>query len=200
MKKKLQKLKINKLLTLLLILSVVFFLLGFFYITILNNDNKLLIKENTNNYLNAIKSGTLKYETTLIKTATSNILSNLLIWLLGISLIGIIFIFLIYIFKCFLLSFTFTSIIYNLGLKGLLFAIIYSIPLLINLITCFFLTYYAISFSLMLFNYFFGKKDYNRRVIVKRYIKILIITLVLALLSSIIETFLIPLLIKIIYF
>ncbi len=200
MKKILQKLKINKLLTLLIIVALIFGLLGFFYITVLNNDNKLLIKENTNNYLNAVKNNTVKYQTTFIRTTTSNTLTNLIIWLLGISLIGIVFIFLIYLFKCFLFSFTITSIIYNLGLKGVLFALIYSIPMLINLISCFFLTYYALSFSIMLFNYFFRKKEYNRRVIVKRYLKILIIFLVVALLSSILETFLIPKIIKIIYF
>lgn len=200
MKKTLQKLKINKLLTLLIIIALIFGLLGFFYITVLNNDNKLLIKENTNNYLSAIKNNTVKYQTTLIRTTTSNTLTNLIIWLLGISLIGIVFIFLIYIFKCFLFSFTITSIIYNLGLKGALFALIYSIPMFINLISCFFLTYYALSFSVMLFNYFFRKKEYNRRVLVKRYIKLLIIFLIVALFNSILETFLIPKIIKIIYF
>ena len=192
MKKIWQKFKMNKLLTLLILISLIFFLLGFFYITVLNNDNKLLIKENTTNYLNAVKSNTLKYQTTFVRTTTSNVLTNMIIWLLGISLIGVVFIFLIYIFKCFLLSFTFTSIIYNLGTKGFLFALVYSIPLLINLVTCFFLTYYGISFSLMLFNYFFRKKDYNRRVIVKRYLKILIASLIIALSSSILETFIIP--------
>ena len=95
MKKLLQKLKINKLLTLLIIIALIFGLLGFFYITVLNNDNKLLIKENTNNYLNAVKNNTVKYQTTFIRTTTSNTLTNLIIWLLGISLIGIVFIFLI---------------------------------------------------------------------------------------------------------
>ena len=200
MKKKLKKLNINKLLVFLLILSVIFFLLGIFYITILNNDNKLLIKDNTNNYLNAIKTNNVKYQTTLFKATTGNVLTNLLIWLSGISLIGIVLIFLIYIFKCFLLSFTVTSIIYNFKVKGILFALIYAIPMVINLVTVFFLTYYAISFSIMLFNYFFRKKDYNRRVIVKRYFKILIISLAVGLFSSIIETFLIPQIIKLIYF
>lgn len=200
MKKVFQKIKHNKLLTLLILLAIIFLLLGFFYITILNNENKAIIKENTNNYLMAIKNNTLKYQTTFFKTTISNTLTNSLIWLLGISLIGIIFIFLIFIFKCFLFSFTFTSIIYNKGLKGLLFATFYSFPLFLNLIVCFFLTYYALSFSIMLFNYFFRKKDYNRKVIVKRYLKIFLFTFFISLVSSICESFLIPKIIKLIYF
>ena len=200
MKKTLKKLNINKLLLLLLFLSLVFFLLGFFYISILDNENKLLIKDNINNYLNAIKTNNVKYEITFIRTTTSNILTDLVIWLSGISLIGIIFIFLIYIFKCFLLSFTITSILYNFKLKGIIFATIYIVPMLINMITIFFLTYYAISFSIMLFNHFFRKKDYNRKVIVKRYLKILIISLIISLSSSIFETFIVPKIIKLIYF
>ena len=194
MKKVFQKIKHNKLLTLLILLAIIFLLLGFFYITILSNENKAIIKENTNNYLMAIKNNTF------FKTTISNTLTNSLIWLLGISLIGIIFIFLIFIFKCFLFSFTFTSIIYNKGLKGLLFATFYSFPLFLNLIVCFFLTYYALSFSIMLFNYFFRKKDYNRKVIVKRYLKIFLFTFFISLVSSICESFLIPKIIKLIYF
>ena len=200
MKGKLKKLNINKLLVFLLIISIIFFLLGFFYISILNDDNKQFIKDSAYNYLTAIEKNDIKYESTLLKSVISNTLTNLLIWLLGISLIGIFLIFLMYIFKCFLLSFTVTSIIYNFKFKGILFALIYSVPMIINIITVFFLTYYALSFSVMLFNYFFRKKDYNRKVIVNRYFKILIISLVVGLFSSITETFLVPKVIKLIYF
>ncbi len=195
-----KKLKNNKLLTFLLILGSIFLILGVFYITIINNENKTIIKDNINNYYIAIKNNNIKYTTTLIKTINSNILTNILIWLLGISLIGVIFIILIFIFKCFLSTFTFTSIIYNMGLKGLLLGVIYAIPMIINLIVTFFLAYYSLSFSIMLFNYFFRKKDYNRKLIVKRYLKLLTISLGISLLSSILEVFIVPKVIKLIYF
>ena len=70
--------------------------------------------------------------------------------------------------------------------------IIIVLMLLINLGILFILSYYGVSFSILLFKYFFKNKDYNRIVIVKRYFKVLIISLVFIILNLIIDSYLIP--------
>lgn len=188
--------KQNKLLAILLLSTIISFLLGIFFITILSTSNKNLIYTNITNYLETIKTNNINYLSILLKSLSTNLFSQILIWILGISLIGVILIFLCLLFKAFLLGFTLSSIIYHFKFKGVIFSIIYIIPHLLNFFIYFFLSYYALSFSIMLFNYFFRKKDYNRKVIVKRYLKIFIISFFILIISSILETFLIPSIIK----
>lgn len=200
MKNKLKNISKNKTLTILIIITIISALLGIFYLTVLNDTTKEIITTSINNYLNTIKTNEIKYFELLTKSLSSNLILLTIIWLLGISLIGTPIILILLGFKTFSLSFTFTSIIYNFKIKGIILSSIYIIPHLINLFIIFFLSYYSINFSIMLFNNLFRKKDYNKNLIVKRYIKILIISLTIIMISSLIEIFIIPYLIKYLYF
>lgn len=201
MQKAIQKYKKNKLLTILVTIMFFSILLGIFYIALLNNDNKLLIKDNLTNYLNYIKANkVIIHAKNYFQIINSNLFITMLIWLLGISLIGIPLIIIIFSFKSFLTSFTFVSIIYNYGLKGLIFGSIYLIPIIFNLLLSFILAYYALNFSYILFNHLFKKQTYNFHRIVKRYLRLLIISLLLSLFNSLIEIFLVPNLLKFLYF
>ncbi len=190
----------NKLLIILLSLLLISFFLGLFYISFLDNQNKNLIKDSISYYLDQIKNNAIIYSKSLIKITGSNLFIVGLIWLLGISLIGFPIIILIFSFKSFLFSFTFTSILYNYKLKGLLLALIYVMPQLLNLLTLFFLTYYSLNFSIMLYKHLFKKENYHKSLLVKRYLKILFISLFLVLISSLLETYIVPHFIKFLYF
>lgn len=199
-KKIIARFKANKILAILCILTIVALLLGIFYITILNKNNKNLIYENSNNYLNYIKNNKFNNLKTFGNAFISGESIVIVDWLLGISLIGIPIVIFILLFKSFLTSFTFISILYNFKLKGILFAGVYIIPLIFNLLILFLLTYYSINFSVMIFNYFFRKKEYNRRVIVKRYSKLLLLSFIAVLIASLMEGFMVPYVLKFIYF
>lgn len=186
------KKKINKLLLVLLIFVLISFICGLLFISILDSSGKTLVKDSINNYFNGIFKGKMNYITSLYTVLGSNIFTNIFIWLIGISIIGIFIVLSILIFKSFLLGFSFSSIIYTYSFKGILISIIYIIPELINLFFVFILTYYSISFSVLLFNYLFKKKEFNKKVIMKRYIKILIVCLGITVLNSLISIFLIP--------
>ena len=116
---------------------------------------------------------------------------------MGISIIGIIISLILLIYKSFLIGFSFTSILYTYGFKGLISGIIYIFPEIINLFIVFVLTYYSISFSILLFNYLFKKKEYNR-IFVRRYLKLLVISSLIIIFSTLISTFVIPNLLRII--
>ena len=94
----------------------------------------------------------LDYKSAFINCLTSNTIYIVLIWLLGISILGIPIIIIILILKSFTIGFTISSILYFYKFKGLIIAIIYIIPLLINLFAIIYLSYYAIMFSKNFFN------------------------------------------------
>ena len=182
--------KKRKLFSSLLFIFIISFLLGIFFIFFISDNNKVIVKDGIELYFNGLSN--LNYTDNFIVGLINNIGLALIIWLLGISIFGCFIIFIIYFIKCFVVSFSFSSIIYVYGFKGIILSSIYSICYFINLGILFVLSYYAISFSVLLFKYFFKNKDYNRIVIVKRYFKVLIISLVFIILNLIIDSYLIP--------
>lgn len=196
MKQLIAKIKARKILSIMTIITIISLILGTLFISILSKDNKELITSNVIDFFSAIKSNNLNYNQILVKSLTNNLLLNIIIWLLGISIIGIPIVIILLFIKSFILSFTFTSIIYTYKYKGIISAIIYVIPHIINLLLSFVLIYYSITFSKSLFNYLFKKKECNRKELVNRYLKLLVISTFLFIISSIIETYIIPILIR----
>lgn len=196
MKQLIVKIKARKILSIMTIITIISLILGTLFISILSKDNKELITSNVIDFFSAIKSNNLNYNQILVKSLTNNLLLNIIIWLLGISIIGIPIVIILLFIKSFILSFTFTSIIYTYKYKGIVSAIIYVIPHIINLLLSFVLIYYSITFSKSLFNYLFKKKECNRKELVNRYLKLLVISTFLFIISSIIETYIIPILIR----
>ncbi len=196
MKQLIAKIKTRKILSIMTIITIISLILGTLFISILSKDNKELITSNVIDFFSAIKSNNLNYNQILVKSLTNNLLLNIIIWLLGISIIGIPIVIILLFIKSFILSFTFTSIIYTYKYKGIISAIIYVIPHIINLLLSFVLIYYSITFSKSLFNYLFKKKECNRKELVNRYLKLLVISTFLFIISSIIETYIIPILIR----
>ena len=198
MKQYIELIKKRKIFSSMFILTVISLILGILFIAFLSEENENLIVLNVNTFFEAIYNNKLNYSDILFKCLTSNLILIIIIWLLGISIIGIPIVLFILCLKSFILTFTFSSIIYTYKLKGIIYAIIYIIPHFLNLLFLFILIYYSLSFSKVLFNYFFRKKDCNRGMIVKNYLKLLIICIGLFIITSIIETFLVPTIIKII--
>lgn len=192
-----KKISKNKLLLFLIIITIISILLGIFFIAVISNDNQELIKSTINSYFLDINENKIKYFKNLWSILTNNLFLILFIWIMGISIIGIIISLILLIYKSFLIGFSFTSILYTYGFKGLISGIIYIFPEIINLFIVFILTYYSISFSILLFNYLFKKKEYNR-IFVRRYLKLLVISSLIIIFSTLISTFVIPNLLRII--
>ena len=176
--------KKNRLLFVLITLTIISIILGIICNTLLSEDNKILVSKN----INLLLDNKLIIPKSLI---FNNLITTLIIWLLGISIIGIILIFPIYLFKVFIFSFETISLISNLKLKNILLITVYLIPNLINLFIYFIICYYGITYSYYLIKHIFFNKKYNMYKITKKYIIILGISLVLILLSSILEIFII---------
>ena len=193
MKKRIIK---NKKLFRLIISILISFILGILYIAILSKSNKSMIKDNLELYFFSLNK--LNYIKALTNSLSTNLLYTIGIWLLGISIIGVPIIILLLLFKSFIIGFTISSIIYFYKFKGILIAIIYIIPLVIDLYLIFFLSYYSLIFSNNLNRLLFLKKEINFKNIMRRYIKILILVVIGIIISSIIEVYLIPNILKLI--
>lgn len=192
MKELLKKLKTKKLFILVFAITLLCFIAGILLISMLSKSNKELIINSLNNFYTSLKENKISSTNLLYKTMTSNLILNIIIWVLGISIIGIPIVIFILGFKSLSLGFTISSLIYTYKFNGLLKAIIYLIPNIINIFIVFVLVYYSISFSINLFNYLFRKIEFNKRVIVKRYLKLLIVAILLSILTSVTESFILP--------
>lgn len=192
MKELLKKLKTKKLFILVFAITLLCFIAGMLLISMLSKSNKELIINSLNNFYTSLKENKISSTNLLYKTMTSNLILNIIIWVLGISIIGIPIVIFILGFKSLSLGFTISSLIYTYKFNGLLKAIIYLIPNIINIFIVFILVYYSISFSINLFNYLFRKIEFNKRVIVKRYLKLLIVAILLSILTSVTESFILP--------
>ena len=192
MKKLILEIKQNKLLLLLTILAIVFTIIGIFFPAILTEANKELIKNNIIKFINKIDNNEINYLSALFYSSWNNILVTFILWILGISLIGIPFIIIIYIFKCFLTGFSFTSILITYGVKGSITAMIYSIPNTLNSFGSLLLSYYALSLSITIYKCIFKRENKNWSTITKQYIKLGIFFLLYTIIISVIESYIIP--------
>ena len=165
MKKIIKKLKDKKQFIIIFVICIVAFIIGVLLPSILNEENRKIIQTSLNSFFDTIKNNQLKTNELLFKTVTSNIIIDLILWLLGISIIGIPIVIILLGYKSLSLGFTISSIISTYKLNGVIKALIYIVPNIINLFIFFVISYYSISFSLMLFNYLFRKKEYNKNYI-----------------------------------
>jgi len=197
MKELINKIRQNKLVTLLIIIMIISIILGILFPAIITKEDKNLIIDSVKTFISGIKQNNINYLSGLLQSISNNSLVTILVWILGISIIGIPLILLIIFFKGFLVGFSFTSILITYGISGIIKAIIYTLPNIGNLLATFLLGYYAITFSIMIFKNIFKKENRNWQPIVKRYIKIGLFFLIFSILISLVECFLIP---KILYF
>lgn len=189
----------HKILSILIIIVTISFIMGIFSVAVLSNELDAILKSKIINSAQKIKEYKFSFPS-LLSNISSNCLINLFIWLCGISLIGVPITITIIAFKSYCLAFSFTSFIIALKTKGLLFSIITILPDILALSILFFIAYYSLSFSMLLFNNLFRKKDYNKRTVMKRYLKLLLISSIILIIISIIDSILIPNLLNFLYF
>lgn len=181
----------------LIVVVVISILFGLFFITLLSASDKSLLTSNINNHFDLINNG--KYTINLLKNIINNNILSLIIWILGFSIIGIPIIIFILFYKGFILSFSITSLIYNFKVDGIFFSFIYVFPhSILNLIIYFILSYYSFKLSIKIIDSLINKKIFNFKFL-KKYIIILLISIIFLTFSALYESYVLPYLIKMIY-
>ena len=204
MKKYMDKLKsnirINKnLFVFLVVIIAVGIAAGSVFVTVLNNEDKVMVSDYLNNFLNNLNSNNLNYSGTLVNTLIFTLGGAFLIWLLGISVIGFILILLFLFIKAFALGFSIGSIIINFNFKGILIALAYIIPHhIINMMIFLLISSYALILSYRLINSFTKKKSFEFKGILNKYLFVLGFSLIILLISVLYEVYGAPKLINLI--
>ena len=195
------KIKKNKIIVFLIIITVIAFVFGTFFITILNNSDKQLVKTYIETFLNDIYKNEINYIDVLKNTFASNIFLIILVWLLGISIIGTPIIVIIYFFKAFSLGFTISSFIFTYKTKGILFSLLYIFPNEIIKYLCYTLIIInALNVSKKLTFSMLKKGNFSFNRIINRYFKILVICLITIVITSLYEVYGIPFIFNKFYF
>lgn len=184
--------KNNKLLSLMISITVLIFIIGIISSFILNEDTKKMILDNIKNIILNIKDNNLSNLKNFFKCFSNNLIYCFIIWVFGISIIGLPIIILLYGIKVYLFTIEIIYLFINIKSTGILFNIIYIIPDVISIFILFLITYYSISYSIILFRILFRKKNYLIHKITKKYVKIFFISYFIYFLSSLVEIFVLP--------
>lgn len=182
--------------TILLIIGII---AGSIFMAILSETDKKLVTAYFNNYISNIENNKLNYLESIKNGLFNNLLYIIIIWILGISIIGIPIVTIMFFIKSFTLGFSIASIVFNYKLKGCLLNFINIFPhQMIYFLIYMLITTYSIFFSLKMINSIINKKNMDFKIMMNKYVKILIISVIAITIGIIIETFITPLLIKII--
>ncbi len=182
--------------TILLIIGII---AGSIFMAILSETDKKLVTDYFNNYISNIENNKLNYLEGIKNGLFNNLLYIIIIWILGISIIGIPIVTIMFFIKSFTLGFSIASIVFNYKLKGCLLNFINIFPhQMIYFLIYMLITTYSIFFSLKMINSIINKKNMDFKIMMNKYVKILIISVIAITIGIIIETFITPLLIKLI--
>ncbi len=186
----------------LIIMVMIGILVGIIFSNILSNQDNKLVYSKITTYFNNIKNDvSINYFKNLFTSLRNNYFYLIIIWILGLSVIGLLFNNFILFFKSFVLGFSIGCIINIYLYNGIVLAFLYVFPsLIINILVYLIMTYYANSFSLKLIDILFRKKEYHFNTLITKYIKMLGLFMIILTFSSLIETFIMPFILKLFSF
>lgn len=189
--------KVNTFIMFIIILGIIS---GSLFLVVLKDTDHNLVIEKINTFFTNINTNNINNIEAFKNAFIENIIFVILVWILGMSIIGIIInIFMIYL-KGFIIGFSLSSFFLVYKYKGLLAALIYVFPTsIINILVCLLLGVYSVLFTINLWKIIFLKeKNYNMKKFIKKYFLLLILCIILILISSLTEGFLVPSLLKLV--
>lgn len=194
--KKYNYIKKRKLFSFLIILFCISILIGILYFFLGSKSNKNMTLDYYTDFFSAIKNSKVNYLECIINSFSSNVLENIVLFLLSISIIGVFFVFLMFIFHSFTLGYVISSFLYFYKLKGIFAVIIYIIPLIIRIFLLFILTFYSFNFANRFYSFLVKKKDIDIKSYFRRYCKVFLFVLILFVFNSLVESVVVPFLLK----
>lgn len=189
--------KVNLFVIFIVILGIIS---GSLFLMVLNENDKSEVINEISTFMTNINTNNINNLNSFKNSLIEGMILIILSWILGMSIIGVIFnIFFIYM-KSFIIGFSISSFILVYKYKGILSSLIYVIPSqLINILIILILGVYTLLFSKYLFKMIFLKdKTVNLGKFFKKYVLVFGICIILCLVSSLCEAYLLPSLLKVI--
>ena len=182
----------NRILFILIVSTIVCFISGILFHSIIDLDSKSIVNNNILNLIESLNKDSISNLSNFNSLFFSNGLITFIIWVFGISIIGILLVYVLYLFKIFIYAFEFVSLFSYLKLNNILYIFIFYIPNIISMFILLFISYYSLSFSFRVFKHLFIDKSINIRKLFIGYLRVFFIALFLFFINSIIEIFIIP--------
>lgn len=183
-----------------LAISILFlgFIFGAIFAVIINTNDKTIVMEKINLFINNINNGQIDSILTFKNSISINLLYIFIIWILGLALLGVIFNLFILFIKSFVVSFGMAAFILTFSYKGVILSSIYLLfGQLVNIFIVLILTIYSMMLSSKLLALIFkNNNSLNIRHFLKNYSLILLFSVIISIISSLSEAFLLPALIK----
>ena len=181
--------------SLIIVLTGIIF--GSIFIVIINKNDKTLVIEYINKFINSIKSNDFNYISTLMSTLLTNNIIIIIMIILGISCILVPINILILFYKSFIIGFSLSGFILAFKLKGLIISIVYIFPhLILNILILCILTAFTLKLSINLIKTTVRRKKCNLNLYLKKYIYVIILFVMLISISSLYESFIVPYILK----
>lgn len=188
--------KVNLFVIFIVILGIIS---GSLFLMVLNENDKSEVINEISTFMTNINTNNINNLNSFKNSLIEGMILIILSWILGMSIIGVIFnIFFIYM-KSFIIGFSISSFILVYKYKGILSSLIYVIPSqLINILIILILGVYTLLFSKYLFKMIFLKdKTVNLGKFFKKYVLVFGICIILCVISSLCEAYLLPSLLKV---
>ena len=155
-------------------IALIGFIFETIFITIISNSDKTMVKDYVGSFIDNIRNNKINYTDNFVNILISNFSFIIVVWLLGMSVIGVPINVFYYFINFFILGFSVVSFI-------LTYKIIFTL-----------IVYYSINFSLTLIFAITKKKSINFKQIINKYLKVLIFSSIILLLTSLYEGYIIP--------
>lgn len=176
-------------------ITIIFFIAimsGSIFTLTLNDTDTNIVSEFFSNYLENINK--INYINSFVNSLISNMFVVMIIWLLSYSIIGLPIIILIFFYKSFIIGFSISGIIINYKIKGLLMSLLYIFPhQILFILALLYLLVYSLIMSINLFYAVF--KHENIRFSSNNNLIIIFVSII-TLLCSIYDSFILPLIMK----
>lgn len=188
--------KVNLFVIFIVILGIIS---GSLFLMVLNDNDKSEVINEISTFMSNINTNNINNLNSFKNSLIEGMILIILSWILGMSIIGVIFnIFFIYM-KSFTIGFSISSFILVYKYKGILSSLVYTVPSqLINILIILILGVYTLLFSKYLFKMIFIKdKTVNLGKFFKKYVLVFGICIILCLVSSLCEAYLLPSLLKV---
>lgn len=167
---------------------------------IISVNDKTLVIDKIKLFISNINSDSINGIEVFKNGISVNMLYLGIIWVMGMTFVGVVLNVVILFIKSFILGFSLASFIMVYSYKGLILSLIYLLfGQILNILVIVMATIYGIMFSSKLNLIIFkNKQDNNILKFFRNYVFILIIAIIVSIISSISEAFLLPAIIKII--
>jgi len=172
-------------------------ILGAFFSTSININDRNIILEKISSFINNINSNSFDSLVSFKNSISINFTYLILILFSGLTVIGVFLNIILLFLKSFTIGFTMSSFIITYSYKGLFLSSLYLIfGQLLNCIVICALTIYNFAFCYKMLLIIFKNKNLEIRKFLKGYLFILLILILVLFLSSFFETILFPMLVK----